>query len=86
MALKARPKETFFFVTVTPDLFYTTRHSGVILCFVIKYQPEMPGFPVTKMPNSLPKNAKFEVLFTVSKKFKCQMVNIVDKILMPNTK
>ena len=25
-------------------------------------------FPVTKMPNPLPKNAKFEVLFTVSRK------------------
>ncbi len=25
---------------------------------------EMPGFPGTKMPNPLPKNAKFEVLFT----------------------
>ncbi len=46
----------------------------------------MPGFPVTKMPNPLSKNAKFEVLFTVSKKFKCQTVNTVDKILMPNSK
>ncbi len=37
------------------------------------------------MPNPGSKNAKFEVLFIVSRKFKCQTVNTVYKILMPNS-
>ena len=64
-----------------------THHSPVIQELQpVRSAPEMPGFPATKMPNPLPKSAKFEVLFTVSRKFKCQAVNTVDKILMPNSK
>ena len=44
------------------------------------------GFHASPMPNPGTKNAKLEVLFTVSRKFKCQTVNTIDKILMPNSK
>ncbi len=50
------------------------------------YDPVLSGFQAGPMPNPGTKNAKFEVLFTVSRKFKCQTVNAVDKILMPSSK